>query len=632
MITTDGPISIIITVPCAIIELLDATFFRWPSWVWNVVSIAITFVVVCQLAVICSHCTFYSPTFCIDSAFEELSHRDYVRMLRYFVWVLLNVAYTSAKLYYRGETDVAAMPLLVWSTWISIPRLLLTHLPMTIFNVCAVGFTPTLIVLSLGVFFCAGIFGVVSDHLLSRRRQALFSRWFDTTAYDSLGYYVHAAIWSWNFGASILTWEHGGWLGWLLFPAQGVCVIAMLQFATIYWLAFVEMAAERVVTYTPFALECAYQCKLVALEWALFLCFWLAEHVGRLAKCTHLCCSRLVARLTRCVRSLAGMLHALMRSPSQTSQTSEPPAGRSRRRQVPRPLDLQISSMQGPQPAPAAAPAIPANKQGRAKSPAALAPAAPVAASMRTRTMAQSAKCARPDKSHEKAAAARKASEKAAANSSAKRAAEEAKATAAADCKAGKARAREAEGTSPQEALKEAQERVKPSAEMKVLAATADAAEKAEVAAAVEAETARADATANAAAEVAAEVAAQADAAAKAQVEQAQRRAWEAAQAASAVAAAELVTAPIRGGRGGRGGREAAEALASASLKQADHALQQDVECVVCLDERRAMLFVPCGHLCVCTTCCESILESDAAQRLCPMCKTGITSSMRVYF
>ena len=43
--------------------------------------------------------------------------------------------------------------------------------------------------------------------------------------------------------------------------------------------------------------------------------------------------------------------------------------------------------------------------------------------------------------------------------------------------------------------------------------------------------------------------------------------------------------------------------------------------CVVCMDEERGVLYVPCNHLAVCVECDAGIM---AASQPCPMCNTEI--------
>ncbi|XP_014370616.2 E3 ubiquitin-protein ligase LRSAM1-like [Papilio machaon] len=47
-------------------------------------------------------------------------------------------------------------------------------------------------------------------------------------------------------------------------------------------------------------------------------------------------------------------------------------------------------------------------------------------------------------------------------------------------------------------------------------------------------------------------------------------------------------------------------------------------ECVICMDARSQIVFVPCGHMCCCERC--SITDID----LCPMCRTGVERKIKV--
>ena len=43
-------------------------------------------------------------------------------------------------------------------------------------------------------------------------------------------------------------------------------------------------------------------------------------------------------------------------------------------------------------------------------------------------------------------------------------------------------------------------------------------------------------------------------------------------------------------------------------------------ECTVCLDNESDMVFVPCGHMCICRSCCSQLQDSR-----CIMCRTVST-------
>jgi len=51
-----------------------------------------------------------------------------------------------------------------------------------------------------------------------------------------------------------------------------------------------------------------------------------------------------------------------------------------------------------------------------------------------------------------------------------------------------------------------------------------------------------------------------------------------------------------------------------------------DTPCVVCLDNPKQVVLVPCGHVCVCTDCASQL------RRECPVCRTHFTAQHRVFF
>lgn len=48
-----------------------------------------------------------------------------------------------------------------------------------------------------------------------------------------------------------------------------------------------------------------------------------------------------------------------------------------------------------------------------------------------------------------------------------------------------------------------------------------------------------------------------------------------------------------------------------------------DPDCVICLDRKKEIILSPCGHFCLCNTCCSKL---DTRTRKCPMCRQIITS------
>lgn len=47
--------------------------------------------------------------------------------------------------------------------------------------------------------------------------------------------------------------------------------------------------------------------------------------------------------------------------------------------------------------------------------------------------------------------------------------------------------------------------------------------------------------------------------------------------------------------------------------------------CVVCVDAKRNVAFVPCGHQCCCQGCGDQLTE-------CPICKHAVTRRMRIFY
>ena len=52
-------------------------------------------------------------------------------------------------------------------------------------------------------------------------------------------------------------------------------------------------------------------------------------------------------------------------------------------------------------------------------------------------------------------------------------------------------------------------------------------------------------------------------------------------------------------------------------------------ECCVCLDEAKSHAFVPCGHLCVCAGCAESIMSS--LKKECPSCRGPAAHVVKIF-
>jgi len=52
--------------------------------------------------------------------------------------------------------------------------------------------------------------------------------------------------------------------------------------------------------------------------------------------------------------------------------------------------------------------------------------------------------------------------------------------------------------------------------------------------------------------------------------------------------------------------------------------IQDQKACVLCLDKEKNILFVPCGHLCVCEAC-------SAAVGQCPLCRANVQQKIKAF-
>lgn len=55
--------------------------------------------------------------------------------------------------------------------------------------------------------------------------------------------------------------------------------------------------------------------------------------------------------------------------------------------------------------------------------------------------------------------------------------------------------------------------------------------------------------------------------------------------------------------------------------------LEEEKNCVVCMENGKDAVIVPCGHTACCFSCCESL----PAPRLCPMCRVEVRLVQRMY-
>ena len=57
--------------------------------------------------------------------------------------------------------------------------------------------------------------------------------------------------------------------------------------------------------------------------------------------------------------------------------------------------------------------------------------------------------------------------------------------------------------------------------------------------------------------------------------------------------------------------------------------VEQEALCVVCMDERKQHVMVPCMHMCVCEACAQRPLDAQTPH--CPVCRTPVNHSTRVF-
>ena len=52
--------------------------------------------------------------------------------------------------------------------------------------------------------------------------------------------------------------------------------------------------------------------------------------------------------------------------------------------------------------------------------------------------------------------------------------------------------------------------------------------------------------------------------------------------------------------------------------------IDENEECCICMDKRRSIVFLPCGHVCVCNTCAKDLIQ-------CPLCRVQIQQKIIIY-
>lgn len=71
---------------------------------------------------------------------------------------------------------------------------------------------------------------------------------------------------------------------------------------------------------------------------------------------------------------------------------------------------------------------------------------------------------------------------------------------------------------------------------------------------------------------------------------------------------------------------EARAQTAEARARTAEQALEQALECAVCLSRPKCFMMVPCSHLCACAECAPGLMNGE-----CPICRAVVTYTTRVY-
>lgn len=74
--------------------------------------------------------------------------------------------------------------------------------------------------------------------------------------------------------------------------------------------------------------------------------------------------------------------------------------------------------------------------------------------------------------------------------------------------------------------------------------------------------------------------------------------------------------------------RKVAIELINKQQKQTQE-INEDNLCIICQDEKKNIVLLPCAHLCLCGNCVEQILKSN--KRQCPLCNGRITQHHKVF-
>ena len=122
----------------------------------------------------------------------------------------------------------------------------------------------------------------------------------------------------------------------------------------------------------------------------------------------------------------------------------------------------------------------------------------------------------------------------------------------------------------------------------------------------------------------------------RAQAEQAERARVAAEAEAAAAAEAEAAEAVAAAARLKLEARQAELALemqqvqAQLGVVAPAPQVEEEALCVVCMDERKQHVMVPCMHVCVCEACALRLLDAQTPH--CPVCRTPVERTTRVFF
>ena len=56
---------------------------------------------------------------------------------------------------------------------------------------------------------------------------------------------------------------------------------------------------------------------------------------------------------------------------------------------------------------------------------------------------------------------------------------------------------------------------------------------------------------------------------------------------------------------------------------------EDDTKCIICMTNAKTQAMIPCGHLCLCSSCLPNVIDFVKPQ--CPMCREILTGSLRVF-